>query len=119
VVSELGRTDAGAEELAALVDRILEPREADPLARPDRPSAELRRLAALSWLPDDELRAALAARGLQLEPVDNPSVMWRCNDAPALARRLEVELLPGEDGESLLRRVLPPGRFTCWTADRF
>jgi len=119
VVSELGRTDAGAEALAALVDRLLEPREADPLARPDRPSVELRRLAALPWLPDAELQAALAARGLAVKPVDNPAVMWRCLDAPALAGRLDLELLPGEDGESLLRRVLPPGRFTYWPADRF
>jgi predicted N-acetyltransferase YhbS len=119
VVSELGRTDAGADALAALVDRMLEPREEDPLARPDRPSAELRRLAALSWVPDTELHAALGARGLALKPVENPSVMWRCLDAPALARRLDLELLPGEDGEGLLRRVLPPDRFTWWTSDRF
>jgi predicted N-acetyltransferase YhbS len=119
VVSELGRTDAGADALAALVARMLEPREEDPLARPERPSAELRRLAALPWVPDAELHAALAARGLAVRPVENPSVMWRCVDAPALARRLDLELLPGEDGESLLRRVLPPGRFTWWTADRF
>lgn len=119
VVSELGRTDAGAEDLAALVNRILEPREEDPLAKPDRPSAQLRRVAALTWLPDAELHAALAARGLAVKPVDNPSVMWRCVDAPALARHLDVEIRPGEDGESLLRRVLPPGCFTYWTADRF
>ena len=119
VVSELGRTDAGADALAALVDRMLEPREEDPLARPDRPSAELRRLAALPWVPDADLHAALAARGLAAKPVENPTVMWRCVDGPALARRIDVEMFPGEDGEALLRRVLPPGRFTFWPADRF
>ena len=119
VVSELGRTDAGADALAALVDRMLEPRKEDPLARPDRPSAQLRRLAALPWVPDADLHTALAARGLAVKPVENPTVMWRCVDAPALARHLDLEILPGEDGESLLRRVLPPGRFTYWTADRF
>jgi hypothetical protein len=45
--------------------------------------------------------------------------MWRCVDAAALARHLDVERLPGEDAEGLLRRVLPPGRFTYWPADRF
>jgi hypothetical protein len=45
--------------------------------------------------------------------------MWRCLDAPALARRLDLALLPGEGGEGLLRRVLPPDRFTWWTSDRF
>jgi predicted N-acetyltransferase YhbS len=119
VVSELGRTDGGADDLAALVDRVLEPRAEDPLAKPERPSAELRRLAALPWLPDAGLHGALAARGLQVKPVDNPSVMWRCLDAAALARRLDLELLPGENGEALLRRVLPPERFTWWPADRF
>jgi predicted N-acetyltransferase YhbS len=119
VVSELGRTEAGAHALAALVDRILETRDEDPLARVDRPSAELRRVAALTWVPDAELHAALAARGLAFKSVQNPSVMWRCLDARALARRLDLELLPGEDGEGLLRRVLPPERFTWWTADRF
>jgi predicted N-acetyltransferase YhbS len=119
VVSELGRTDAGGEALAALVDRMLSPRPEDPLARPGRPSAELRRVAALPWVPDAELHAALAARALSLRTVENPSVMWRCLDAPALARRLDLELLPGEDGEGLLRRVLPAERFTWWTSDRF
>jgi GNAT superfamily N-acetyltransferase len=118
-VSEIGRSADGAEALAALVDRILEPREEDPLATPSRPSAELRRLAALPSAPDAELHVALAARGLAAKPVENPTVMWRCVDGPALARRLDVEMLPGEDGEALLRRVFPPGGFTYWPADRF
>lgn len=118
-VSELGRGEDGAGALAALVDRILTPRADDPLARPARPSTELRRLAALPAAPDPELRAGLAARGITAKPVDNPTVMWRCVDAAALSRRLDVELRPGEDGEALLRRVFPPGRFTYWPADRF
>ena len=40
-------------------------------------------------------------------------------DAQALARRLGLPPEPDASGDAILRRMLPPGRFSYWLADRF
>ncbi len=118
-VTELGRRADAAAPLAALVRRILAPRADDPLARPGRASAELRALAVAPPLADDELGAALAARGVEVGSHPDPNSMLRCLDGPGLAKALGTRLLAGEDETALLRRLLPPERFCYWPADRF
>jgi hypothetical protein len=45
--------------------------------------------------------------------------MWRCLDPAGLARALGVEAAASENPNALLARVLPPGDFVYWPADRF
>jgi hypothetical protein len=45
--------------------------------------------------------------------------MLRCLDMPALARRLDVSLFPGEIAEEFLARILPRDSLVFWPADRF
>ena len=52
-------------------------------------------------------------------PVDDDSGLIRCLNLSALAARLDVELLDGEDEAAFLRRILPPDGFVFWPADRF
>ena len=40
-------------------------------------------------------------------------------DLDALAGRLGIDLLPVEQGDVFLRRILPPDAMVFWTADRF
>jgi len=119
ILSELGRDPDAGPELAALIDAALTPREDDPLARPERPSDVLRSLAILPILSDDVLLSALAERGIAHRAVDNPLAMWRCLDPAGLARALGVQAAASENPNALLARVLPPGDFVYWPADRF
>ncbi len=111
--------EPGAEPaLARLLARLLEPRVDDPLARRAGVCGDARAgLLAGPAEADPGLRAALAARGLELGAVEDGSAMLRCLDAPALARRLGEA--PDTAAEALLVRRLPPERFAFWPADRF
>jgi len=118
-VTELGRLDDGADALAAVLTRLLRPREADPLAPPGRTSRELRSFALLPAFDDIPLTVALEQRRVATSPMDDPSAMLRCLDAGGLARRLDVSLFPGETADEFLQRMLPPDSFVFWPADRF
>jgi len=119
VFTEFGRDPDAAVELAALVCDVLSPRAGDPLERPGRPSSELRALGVAPPLFDDELAVALNARGVGASAIPDPNAMLRVLDAPALAAAAGTQLREGEDASALLRRVLPPDRFSYWSADRF
>ena len=119
ILTELGRAEGAASALADLVVALLSPREADPLERPGRPSRELRTLGVAPPLQDAALADALRARGLSADGHPDPNAMLRCLDPAALAEAAGVALAPGEDGQALLRRLLPPERFSFWAADRF
>lgn len=116
-IAEHGLRDADA--LAALCEAILAPRVPDPLAPAEKPSTEFRSFAVLSVAADPALIAALERRGVVCSSIEDPTPMLRCLDAQALARRLGLP--PEQDGscEAVLRRLLPPGRFSYWLADRF
>ncbi len=119
MVTELARLDDGAGALAALLIDLLKPREDDPIAPPGRPSREIRAFAVLPAFDDILLTVDLENHGVSSHPVDDPSTMIRCLNAPALAERLDVSLLPGENGEEFLTRILPPDSLVFWPADRF
>lgn len=118
-VSELGRLDDGAEALAALVAGMLGPRSPDPLAPPGADPARFRSVAVMPSFDDLSLTVALENRGVRSRPIEDRSAMLRCLDTKALARRLDISLLPGEEGEAFLRRILPPQDVVFWPADRF
>lgn len=117
LIAEYGAEDADA--LAGLCARVLVPRADDPLASAERPSSELRSWAVLSVAAPPDLAAALGRLGIARQPVEDPTVMLRCLDAAALGRRLDGAPAPGEAGEAFLARMLPPGEFAFWPADRF
>ncbi len=119
VLTELGRDPDAAAELAALVRDLLTPRTPDPLALPARPSPALRAIGAAPPLLDAALADALRARGVVESSVPDLNAMLRVLDAPALAAAAGTQLRDGEDASALLRRVLPPDRFSYWPADRF
>jgi hypothetical protein len=118
-ISEVGRAERGADALAALVARILSPREPDPLAPPGRSSAQLRGLVAFRPPRDSELDQALAARDISGRVVEDPTVKWHCLDPAGLSRRLGVPLELDEAPDAYLRRVFPPGVSVFWPSDRF
>lgn len=119
VFTELGRVAGAAAPLALLMRSLLTPCAADPLARPGRPSAELRKLGVAPPLFDAELETELRACGVTLDAYPDPNAMLRVLDAPALAEAAGTRVAPGEDDAALLRRILPPERFCYWAADRF
>jgi len=120
VISEVGFEADAVERLVDLVADLLEPRTPDPLAAARGDSSALRVRAVLPPIEDPDLDAALAARGLIAKSVPWNGVMLRCVDAEALARRLDAPApRSAEEQTSLLRRCLPPERFTFWPADRF
>jgi GNAT superfamily N-acetyltransferase len=116
-IAEHGLRDADA--LAALCEAILAPREPDPLAPPEKPSAEFRSFAVLSLAAGPTLGAALERRGILCSSVEDVTPMLRCLDAQALARRLGLPAELDTSCDALLRRVFPPGCFSYWLADRF
>jgi hypothetical protein len=66
------------------------------------------------------LEPQLAARGLALRAVRDPTPMMRCLDPGALADRLGVPPpAPGAEPGAWLARLLPPDRLAFWPADRF
>lgn len=116
-ILEHGHADVDA--LAGLCAGLLGGRTPDPLASQDRPSPDLRGYAVLPFAADAELAAALERCGVTRQAVQDPTPMLLCLDAPALAKRLGLERVPGEQPHDLLRRALPPERFGYWPADRF
>jgi len=116
-IAEHGLRDADA--LAAVCEAILAPREPDPLAPAEKPSAEFRSFAVLSMAADPALVAALERRGIVCSSVEDPTPMLRCLDTQALARRLGLPTEPIISCDTVLSQMLPPGRFSYWLADRF
>jgi predicted N-acetyltransferase YhbS len=101
--TEIGRFEDGADGLAKLIAHLLEPRGEDPLLRG----------AVATRITSRELR------GVRSVPMDDARASVRCLNLPALASRLDIDLLAGEDGSGFLRRVLPPDGMVYWPADRF
>ena len=118
-ITEVGRFEDGAGALAQLLVHLLEPRGDDPLAPPGRTSEEIRSFAVMSTFDDLGLTVGLEHQGVASHPFDDDSGLIRCLNLHALAGRLDVELLAGEDGQAFLRRILPPDGFVFWPADRF
>ncbi|MBW2274535.1 MAG: GNAT family N-acetyltransferase [Deltaproteobacteria bacterium] len=118
-VTELARREDAASPLALLMASTLEPREGDFLASGRLSSPQLRSSSLLPAFDDLQLTVAMEQRGIASHPVDNPSTMLRCLDMPALARRLDVSLFPGESAEEFLARILPRDSLVFWPADRF
>ena len=121
--TEIGRFEDGAEGLAALIAHLLEPRGEDPLLRgaiaSRITSRELRSFLVLPTFDDIGLTVALEHRGIHSHPMDDARASVRCINLTALAARLDVDLLPGEDGPGFLRRILPPDGMVYWPSDRF
>ncbi|MEZ4282564.1 MAG: GNAT family N-acetyltransferase [Myxococcota bacterium] len=121
--TEVGRFEDGADGLAALIAHLLEPRGEDPLLRgaiaSRITSRELRSFLVLPTFDDIGLTVALEHRGIRSHPMDDARASVRCINLTALASRLDVELLPGEDGPGFLRRILPPDGMVYWPSDRF
>jgi len=118
-VTELGRDDDASGPLAALIASLLEPRDPDPLAPPGTRSEQLRAALLLPAFDDIALAVALEHRGVELQPLEDTHTMLRCLNLPALGERLNVRLLPGEDGDAFLNRILPPDGLVFWPSDRF
>jgi GNAT superfamily N-acetyltransferase len=118
-VTELARLDEGAGALAAVMRRLLAPQKNDPIAPEGKSSQELRSFALLPSFDDIAFTVALENGGISASPLEDPTAMLRCLDVEALARRLDVTLLPNEDGAGFLSRILPSDSLVFWPADRF
>jgi hypothetical protein len=118
-ITELGRFEDGAGALAKLVASLLEPRQDDVLCRHGLSSAELRSFLVLPTFDDIGLIAALEERGIRSHPMDIVSGNFRCVNLIGFAARLDVDLLPDEEGPDFLRRILPPDAMVFWPADQF
>ena len=70
-------------------------------------------------LHDIGLTVALEHRGIRPHPMDEAKASFRCVNLIGFASRLDVDLLPDEDGAGFLRRILPPDAMVFWPADRF
>lgn len=95
------------------------PREGDAKSAPALQSAELRSFAVLPTFDDIGLTVSLEHRGIRSHPMDDSRAGLRCVNLIGLASRLDVDLLPGEDGPRFLERILPPDAMVFWPADRF
>jgi GNAT superfamily N-acetyltransferase len=118
-ITELARADDASGPMAALVAGLLNPREPDGLAPQGTSSAELRDEAVLPAFDDIALAVALEHRGVKLQPIEDRHTMLRCLNLSALAQRLNVRLLPAEDANAFLDRILPPDSLVFWPSDRF
>jgi len=128
LLMEWGRAPEAAAALAGLFAALLTPREADPLAPEGRPSPEFRSVASAPPLLDAALEAALGEHGIEWVTTEDPGSMFWVANPEAFAHRFgepyrtrdvgELDT-PGERERRLLARILPPGRFTFWPADRF
>lgn len=122
-ITEFGRFEDGASALAILIKSLLEPRSEDPLvdgAGTGRlASSELRSFVVLPTFDDIGLTVALEEMGVRSHPMDDARASFRCVNLIGIASRLDVDLLPDEDGTAFLRRILPPDAMVFWPADRF
>jgi GNAT superfamily N-acetyltransferase len=118
-ITELGRFEDGAEALARLIASLLEPRDDDPLATARVASQELRSFLVVPTFDDIGLIVALEERAIRSHPMAISAASYRCVNLIGLAARLDVDLLPDEDGVGFLRRILPPDSMVFWPADRF
>ncbi len=122
-ITELGRFEDGAGALAKLVASLLGPREDDVLigdaSSSKIKSADLRSFVVLPTFDDIGLTVALEHRGILSHPMDDTRASFRCVNLIGIASRLDVDLLPEEEGEEFLRRILPPDAMVFWPADRF
>lgn len=122
-ITELGRFEDGADALARLIASLLEPRPDDPLLKGAAvgriASAELRSFLVVPTFDDIGLTVALEHRGIRSHPMDDARASFRCVNLIGFASRLDVDLLPDEDGSAFLHRILPPDSMVFWPADRF
>lgn len=122
-ITELGRFEDGADALARLIASLLEPRAEDPLVKAAAAgrvaSEELRSFLVLPTFDDIGLTVALEHRGIRSHPMDAGRASFRCVNLIGFASRLDIDLLPDEDGSALLQRILPPDAMVFWPADRF
>ena len=122
-ITELGRFEDGAGALAGLIKSLLEPRAEDPLLRGvaagRTASEELRSFIILPTFDDIGLMVALEQRGILSHPMDDARASFRCVNLTGFASRLDVDLMPDEDGCAFLERILPPDGMVFWPADRF
>ena len=73
----------------------------------------------LPTFDDIGLTVALEHRGVRSHPMDEAKANFRCVNLIGFASRLDVDLLPDEEGVGFLRRILPPDAMVFWPADRF
>lgn len=122
-ITELGRFEDGSTALAHLIAQLLTPRENDPLLPAGGEgrvaSQQLRAFAVLPAFDDIGLTVALEHGAIRSHPMDETRASLRCANLMGFASRLDVDLLPGEDGSAFLRRILPPDAMVFWPADRF
>lgn len=122
-ITELGRFEDGADALACLVASLLVPRADDPLIPPSGgmniSSEQLRSFLVLPTFDDIGLTVALEHRGIRSHPMDEAKASFRCVNLIGIASRLDVDLLPDEEGTDFLRRILPPDAMVFWPSDRF
>jgi hypothetical protein len=123
MITELGRFEDGAGALARLIASLLVPRDEDPLVKGTAvgrlSSEELRSFLVLPTFDDIGLTVALEHRGIRSHPMDDARANFRCVNLIGFASRLDVDVLPEEDGGGFLRRILPPDAMVFWPADRF
>ncbi len=122
-IIEFGRFEDGAEALASLVASLLIPRDEDPLIEAGSASplesGQVRSFLVLPTFDDLGLTVALEERGIRSHPMDDARASFRCVNLVGMAKRLDVDLLPDEDGTGFLQRILPPDAMVFWPADRF
>jgi GNAT superfamily N-acetyltransferase len=122
-ITELGRFEDGASALAILVESLLVPREGDALIKGAAisrlESVQLRSFLVLPTFDDIGLTVALEHRGIRSHPMDDARASFLCVNLIGIASRLDVDLLPAEDGRRFLNRILPPDAMVFWPADRF
>ncbi|HEB91604.1 MAG TPA: GNAT family N-acetyltransferase [Deltaproteobacteria bacterium] len=122
-ITELGRFEDGAGALAKLVASLLEPRSKDVLIERSidgqLTSEQLRSFLVLPTFDDLGLTVALEHLGIRSHPMDDACASLRCVNLIGMASRLDVDLLPNEEGADFLRRILPPDAMVFWPADRF
>ncbi len=118
-VTEFGRFEDGAAALARLISRLLEPRAEDPLAVDGRTSPQVRSSVILPTFDDIALTVCLEHEGISSHSLDDERGLIRCLDLDALAARMDVDQMPGEDAAAFMQRILPPDGFVFWPADHF